>query len=230
MALSYTPLYTIITIRLMQLFHSFFFQYSGAHRDLHSFPTRRSSDLPLRHEIELDFPGAIERIEHIGIGGARIRTDDLAHAPRLEQRRDADLAVAGIVVDDGQIPRPLRDQGVDQLLGYARAAEPADEDRRAVAHVCERGFDRRNDLVDHAGAQSARAKRISRLPVKSSTRPANCPGRMRLNPRPPECPRENALKSCAATAGTAWATARPSTIARAPRRWATTRATTRGNP
>src|SRR5436190_5012086 len=26
----------------------FFFEYSGDHRDLHSFPTRRSSDLPLQ--------------------------------------------------------------------------------------------------------------------------------------------------------------------------------------
>src|SRR5438477_5597113 len=30
-------------------FLTFFFQYSGRHRDLHSFPTRRSSDLWSQH-------------------------------------------------------------------------------------------------------------------------------------------------------------------------------------
>src|SRR5690348_18343259 len=39
----YCPLYLIIL--------SFFFSCSGAHRDLHSFPTRRSSDLDLAIRI-----------------------------------------------------------------------------------------------------------------------------------------------------------------------------------
>src|SRR5438445_4813175 len=32
----------------------FFFQHSAAHRDLHSFPTRRSSDLRRRHRLGVD--------------------------------------------------------------------------------------------------------------------------------------------------------------------------------
>src|SRR5438309_6477578 len=33
-------------------FFSFFFYYSAAHRDLHSFPTRRSSDLAVQRQLD----------------------------------------------------------------------------------------------------------------------------------------------------------------------------------
>src|SRR5262252_9039786 len=66
-------------------------------------------------ELELDFPRAIRLLEMVRVDLARIRADELADAPRLEQRGDPDLAVAGVVVDDGEVARALRDQRVDQL-------------------------------------------------------------------------------------------------------------------
>src|SRR5699024_12793442 len=44
------PLFALST----PLFFLFFFYCSGHHRDLHSFPTRRSSDLELRHRASTD--------------------------------------------------------------------------------------------------------------------------------------------------------------------------------
>src|SRR5690348_17991639 len=60
---------------------AFFFQRSGVLRDLHSFPTRRSSDLSL--DAAKDFPGAL-----IGSGagtdhlspGADVTVDDVIRA------------------------------------------------------------------------------------------------------------------------------------------------------
>src|SRR5882672_8685050 len=143
---------------------------------------------PLRHELQLDLARAVEALEDVAVGQARVRAHDFAYAPGLEQGCDADFAVAGIVVDDGQVLRPLRDQRVDQLFGNAGAAESADEDRRAVAHVGERGFDRGYDLVDHAGAQSAFAPEsftaFAHLGISSRMKPANSAGLLRLWVRP----------------------------------------------
>src|SRR5262249_16637317 len=113
---------------------------------------------PLRHEFELDLARAVRLLEMVRIDLARVRADELADSSRLEQRGDADLAVAGVVVDDGEVFRSLSYQRVDQLLGHARAAETADEDGRAVAYVGERGFDRAGDLVDHVGSQDIAGK------------------------------------------------------------------------
>ena len=52
--------------------------------------------------------------------------------PALQQRGEPGLAVAGVVVDDGQVARALRDQRVDQLGRLPGAAEAADHHRRAV--------------------------------------------------------------------------------------------------
>ena len=46
-------------------------------------------EVALRHQLELDLAGAVERVEHVRVGLARERADDLAHAPRLEQRGQA---------------------------------------------------------------------------------------------------------------------------------------------
>src|SRR5207247_11275018 len=45
---SYVPLFYLL---LAYLCSSFFFYAYGTHRDLHSFPTRRSSDLEARDQI-----------------------------------------------------------------------------------------------------------------------------------------------------------------------------------
>ena len=52
-------------------------------------------------------------------GLARKGTDDLPDPPRLQERGEPGLAVAGVVVDDGEIARTLLDQRIDQLPGHA---------------------------------------------------------------------------------------------------------------
>src|SRR5204863_1366946 len=57
----------------------FFFQRSGAHRDLHSFPTRRSSDL-----LRVDQAKATLRQQVGGVMPARFALDgSLGHAPDM---------------------------------------------------------------------------------------------------------------------------------------------------
>src|SRR5437870_10601704 len=48
----------------------FFFYSSGAHRDLHSFPTRRSSDLAIERAVILADGGYI-RSEHLPVSATR---------------------------------------------------------------------------------------------------------------------------------------------------------------
>ena len=67
---------------------------------------------------------------------------------RLEQRREPGVAVAGVVVDDGQVARALRDQRVDQLGRHAGRAEAADHHGRAVLDAGHRLAHRRYLLVD----------------------------------------------------------------------------------
>src|SRR5262249_5691347 len=62
-------------------------------------------EIALRHELELDLARAVEWVEYIGVDLPWERADDLAHAPRLEERRNAGLAVAGVVVNDRQVAR-----------------------------------------------------------------------------------------------------------------------------
>ncbi|ABA51189.1 hypothetical protein BURPS1710b_A1553 [Burkholderia pseudomallei 1710b] len=109
-------------------------------------------EVALRYQFELDLARAIQRVEHLRIGLPRKRADDLAHAPRLQQRGEARLAVAGVVVDDRQIARALRDQRIDQLGGHPGRAEAADHDRRAVVDVGHRRLEGIENLVDHVSS------------------------------------------------------------------------------
>src|SRR5207249_10458030 len=75
------------------LFLFFFFYYSGHHRDLHSFPTRRSSDLPApspsrggpvrRHQ-----PGAHSRAVSSGRRRRPLLTRSEEHTSELQSRFD----------------------------------------------------------------------------------------------------------------------------------------------
>src|SRR4029450_12063556 len=103
-------------------------------------------EITLRNELELDFAGAIKAVEHVGIDLARERADDLAHAALGKQRRDTRVGVAGIVVDDGQIARALRDERVDELGGHAGSAESADHHGRTVVDAGDRLLERTYDL------------------------------------------------------------------------------------
>src|SRR6266403_295010 len=110
------------------------------------------SEVALRHQFELDLAGAKQAIEDLRVDLTREAADDVAHAPGLEQCGEADFAVAGVVVDDGEVAGALRDERVDELCRLASAAEAADHYRRAVRHVAQRGFHAGGDLVDHRSA------------------------------------------------------------------------------
>ena len=63
----------------------------------------------LRHDLEVDLARTVEPVEHIGVGLARERADDLAHPSGREQRGQPGVAVAGVVADDRQVAsRPAR--------------------------------------------------------------------------------------------------------------------------
>jgi hypothetical protein len=87
----------------------------------------------LRHQFELELAAAVQAVEHLAVGLARKAADDLAHAAGLQQRGQAGVAVAGVVVDDGEVLGALLDQAVDQLVGNAGGAEAADQHGGAVA-------------------------------------------------------------------------------------------------
>ena len=70
------------------------------------------------------------------VGLTRKRTDDPSDPTRLHQRGQPGLAVAGIVVDDGEVTRPLLDQGVDQVSGLACATNAADQHCGAIGYAC----------------------------------------------------------------------------------------------
>src|SRR5690606_39719984 len=67
-----------------------------------------------RSEFEFDAARAIELVEHVGVGLAGEGTDDLAHAPGLEQRGQAGVAIARIVVDDDEVFGAMGDKAIDE--------------------------------------------------------------------------------------------------------------------
>jgi len=113
---------------------------SGAH------PLRHRS---LRHAFELNTAFAPQLLKDYRIGGARKRTDDLAHPPRLQQRREPDMTDAGIVGDNREILGTLLDQPGNQRIRLADAAEAADQDDGAVLNAGHRVGHALHDLVDH---------------------------------------------------------------------------------
>src|SRR5690606_27879265 len=114
----------------------------------------------LRHEFELYLAGKISVRK-----GARVRrpgegADHLAHHAGIDHRGDPDPAIAGIVVDDGEVLGSLVDQGVDQFDRRARTAKAADHDARAVADVGD-SLRRAADCLVHADFSLAHANRFA---------------------------------------------------------------------
>jgi hypothetical protein len=105
--------------------------------------------IALGGELELDFSAAIQAIKNVTVNLARKAANDLAHPPGLEQRGQARLAIARIVVDDDQIARPLRDQSVDQFVGNARGPKAANEHGGSVWQAGQCGLNGWGNLVDH---------------------------------------------------------------------------------
>ncbi len=99
----------------------------------------------LRDQLQLDFPGAVGRIEVPGVGLAREGADDLLDAAFLDQQREAGVGLAGVVVHDREVGGAVGQQCVDEFHRLAGVAEPADQDGCAVVDVghclCGRGGD-----------------------------------------------------------------------------------------
>ena len=104
----------------------------------------------LRYDFQLDLSGEVQIREHFRVSGPGKRTDKPGDLSLLDQRGKPDMAIAGIVVDDGQVPRPRVNQRVDQFDRRARAAEPADHHCRAIADIGH-GRCRRNNCFVHRG-------------------------------------------------------------------------------
>ncbi len=117
--------------------------------------------IALRYQFELQLAAAIQPVKNLAVGLTREAADDLAHPACLEQCGQADLGIAGIVVDDGQVGGALLDQAIDQFIGNARGAKTADHDGGAVAHVCQCLGNRAGNLVDH-GVDSSIATGVGR--------------------------------------------------------------------
>src|SRR5690606_9515165 len=98
---------------------------------------------------KLDLAGAIELVEYVRVGLARERTDDLAHSAGFQEGSQADLAVAGVVVDDDEIFGAVGDKPVDKFGRLACTAEAANHDGGAVVDLGKRLLDRRRDFIDH---------------------------------------------------------------------------------
>jgi hypothetical protein len=86
----------------------------------------------LGHQFEFELAAAVQAVEHLAVGLARKAADDLAHTARLQQRGQAGLAVARVVVDHGEVAGALLYEAVDEFVGNAGGAEAADENRGAV--------------------------------------------------------------------------------------------------
>ena len=58
-------------------------------------------EVALRYQLQLNFAAAIKVIENLRINLTWERTDHFSHPTGLQQRRQADFAVARIVIDNG---------------------------------------------------------------------------------------------------------------------------------
>lgn len=104
----------------------------------------------LRHQLELDFTGEVFLAEDLRILRFGKRADYFRDAILLHKDCHAGFAAASVVSDEREALGALPDQRLQQPVGNARAAEPADHDRCAVVHVRDGFLDCRYDLVQHA--------------------------------------------------------------------------------
>src|SRR5438093_7868179 len=76
-------MYVLVNMRIQEvLINAYFFSYCHRdHRDLHSFPTRRSSDLGVRND--LDEPAAVVQAAEVG---QRVREAEVGEHPRRSSR------------------------------------------------------------------------------------------------------------------------------------------------
>src|SRR5690606_38736834 len=89
-------------------------------------------EVALRNELEFDLARAVEIVEDPRVALARKRAQDAAHLPLRQEGGEPGVTVARVVVDDGEVFRAVRDEGVNELDRLPGTPEPADHDGRAV--------------------------------------------------------------------------------------------------
>ena len=95
---------------------------------------RRSARLPWGTSSSSSLPLRYRSSKHIAVHLARKAADDLAHLARLEQRGQALVGIACVVVDHREVARALGDEAIDQLARNAGRAEPAYQHRGTILH------------------------------------------------------------------------------------------------
>ena len=119
-------------------------------------------EVALRHELELDLAGAVLRVELVAVVLPGERADDPAHPTRADERGEPDVAVAGVVVDDGEVARAALDEGLDELHRLPGRPEAADEHGGAVGDVGDR-VDRALGDHDHVSSLVSKAFVVCRV-------------------------------------------------------------------
>ena len=133
----------------------------------------------LRHQLELDLARAVRGVEAPRVHLARERADDLAHpAPRISAA-SAVLAVARVVVHDGEVAAPCSSSALDQLdrlPGRRRTRRSSPSSRRR----------RRRDRLQ-GGPRELAPMRSARTFSRTTAIPWPTP--MQIAATPQRCPR-----------------------------------------
>ena len=107
--------------------------------------------IALRHQLELDLAGAVQTVEHASESTWRGNEQMILRTRRASSSAARPgVAVAGVVVDDGQVAARLaRSARRCSSAGMPGRAEAADHDRGAVGDTLDGGGSGCHDLVDH---------------------------------------------------------------------------------
>ncbi|MNS75767.1 hypothetical protein D3C72_1092950 [compost metagenome] len=109
-------------------------------------------EVALGHQFQFELAAAVQLVEHVAVDLARKATDDLAHAARLEQRGQALVGIARVVVHHREVLGALGDEPVDQFTGDARRAKATYQHRGTILHPLQGLGHRVRQFVDHCNA------------------------------------------------------------------------------
>ncbi len=93
-------------------------------------------------DFKFDLPGVVQFFENKGFLGPGEAADQLRDAPFFDQPRNAAMAGAGIVGDDGQVTAAKVANPIDQDFGNTRLSEPTNEQGCTVVDPADGLFER----------------------------------------------------------------------------------------
>ncbi len=108
-----------------------------------------SGQVPLRDQFQLHFAAAIQVIENLWVDLAWEWADHFAYAPGLQQRREADFAVSGVVIDNGQVTCALFNQRINQQRRLPGGPKAADHNGRPIVDTRDGIRQRRHTFINH---------------------------------------------------------------------------------